>query len=170
MFGAPAEPAPASSGIPAWLASILVAGGLIGVLAVLYVYVLPSNRTTAATPANSTSAPQKGAGPATGAGGTHPLAKHLEITAVRISEDAKQNAKIQFVIVNHSAADLPDLDANIAIKTTAGNTIFEFPVKVPSLGPYESKDLSQTVKTQMRGYELPDWQFVKPELTITSQP
>jgi len=37
-------------------------------------------------------------------------------------------------------------------------------VSVPSLGPYESKELSAPLKTALRAYELPDWQFLRAAL------
>jgi hypothetical protein len=99
----------------------------------------------------------------------HPLAKFLEVTGVRWSEDAKQKAKVQFIVVNHSAADLPELKMQITVKA-GDKPLFEFPFTVPSLGPYESNDFSAPVQTTLKEYELPDWQFLKVDFEITSQP
>ena len=43
-----------------------------------------------------------------------------------------------------------------------------FSFKLPSLGPYESKDLSAPLNTKLRVYELPDWQNLVPDLQVTS--
>jgi len=138
---------------------------MVALLAILYMYVLPrgSAKSTAATsvetpgaPVSSTTAP-------------HPLAKYIEIAGLRIMEDKKGQAKIGYVLVNHSPADLPDLAAQITL-TAAGKEMFTFPVSIPSIGPYESKDMSTSVKTQLQPYELPDWQALKPTLTIKSAP
>ena len=99
----------------------------------------------------------------------HPLAKFLEVVGIRWVEDAKQKAKMQFIVVNHSAADLPELKMQIAVKA-AGKLLFEVPFTVTSIGPYESKEFSVPIQTGLKGYELPDWQFVKADFEITSQP
>ena len=67
------------------------------------------------------------------------------------------------------AADLPELKMQITVKA-AGKPLFDFPFTVSSLGPYESKDFSAPVQTTLKGYELPDWQFLKADFEITSQP
>jgi hypothetical protein len=97
----------------------------------------------------------------------HPLAKYIEITGLRLIEDKGGQAKIGYIVVNHSPADLPDLRAHITL-TAAGKPMFDFSAPIPSIGPYESKDLSTTVKTQLKPYELPDWQVLKPSFRITS--
>ena len=100
----------------------------------------------------------------------HPLAKHLEVAGIRITETAPQTAKVNFVVINHSAADLPELKMEVSLRpTTGGNPVFEFPVNLPSIGPYESRDMTHTVKTKLKPYEIPDWQMLRPEFRITSE-
>jgi hypothetical protein len=43
-------------------------------------------------------------------------------------------------------------------------------VKVPGLGPEESKAVEATTETKLRVYELPDWQFIRAFFEITSPP
>ena len=83
-------------------------------------------------------------------------------------EDRDGQAKIGYIVVNHSPADLPDLKAQITL-SAGGKTIFELPASIPSIGPYESKDLTITIKTHLKPYELPDWQALKPSLKIISE-
>jgi hypothetical protein len=82
-------------------------------------------------------------------------------------EGGKGQVKIAYVIVNHSPADLPELQGQMKL-IGGGKTMFEFRAAIPSIGPYESKDLTTTVKTHLQPYELPDWQALKPSLAITS--
>ena len=98
----------------------------------------------------------------------HPLAKYVEIAGLRVMEDNRGQVKIGYIVVNHSPADLPDLRAQITL-SAAGKPVFEFPTTIPSIGPYESKDLTATVKTNLRPYELPDWQALKPTFVIKSE-
>ncbi len=137
--------------------------GIMAVLALLYLYVLPHSSAKSSSPALET--PQQAGNSA--AAVAHPLAKYIEITGLRLLEDKSGQAKIGYIVVNHSPADLPDLRAQITL-AAAGKPMFQFSASIPSIGPYESKDLSTTVKTQLKPYELPDWQLLKPSFRITS--
>ncbi len=92
------------------------------------------------------------------------LAKHLEISGIRLLSEGNR-AKIQFLIVNHSAAELPELRLQVQL-SAGGKAIFEFPFTVPSMGPYESRDLSTTVRTSLKPYEWPDWQLLRPQFRV----
>jgi hypothetical protein len=102
----------------------------------------------------------------------HPLAKYLELSGYRISETAAGKLNIKFVVINHSEADIGDLTLKIRLVTTAAKPedppITEFEAKVPGVGPQEIKDVSAMATTKLRIYELPDWQFIKAEVEITS--
>jgi hypothetical protein len=98
----------------------------------------------------------------------HPLAKYIEIAGFRVMEDRRGQVKLGYIVVNHSPADLPELRAQITL-SAAGKPVFEFPATIPSIGPYESKDLTATLKTNLRPYELPDWQALKPAFVIRSE-
>ena len=104
--------------------------------------------------------------------GKHPLAKYLELSGYRLSETAAGKVTVKFVVVNHSEADIGDLTLKIRLVTTAAKPedppITEFEAKVPSLGPQEVKDISATALTKLRIYEMPDWQFIRAEVEITS--
>jgi len=41
-------------------------------------------------------------------------------------------------------------------------------VKVPALGPLETRDVSAAGKTTLRAYEMPDWQFLRADYEILS--
>jgi len=102
----------------------------------------------------------------------HPLAKYLELSGYRMAETAAGKLAVKFVVVNHSEADIGDLTMKIKLVTTAAKPedppITEFVAKVPALGPQEVKDVSATATTKLRIYELPDWQFIRAEVEITS--
>jgi hypothetical protein len=104
----------------------------------------------------------------------HPLAKYLELSGYRLSELKPGKLNVKFVVVNHSEADIGDLTLKVKLITTADKPedppITEFEAKVPSLGPQEVKDVSATGDTKLRIYELPDWQFIRAEVEITSPP
>ena len=145
------------------LVAAATAAGICALLAVLYLFVLPRR-----PPADATSLESPSRTPASlRPGHAHPLAKYVEIAGLRVMEDNRGQVKIGYIVVNHSPADLPDLRARITL-SAAGKPVFEFPTTIPSIGPYESKDLTATVKTNLRPYELPDWQALKPRRSSSS--
>jgi hypothetical protein len=102
----------------------------------------------------------------------HPLAKYIELAGFRLAESKPGELDVKFVAINHSEADLGDLDLTIRLKTTASKPddppVTEFQAKVPSLGPLEIRDIGAKLKTKLRIYELPDWQFMRADFDITS--
>jgi len=75
---------------------------------------------------------------------------------------------VQFVVVNQSGADLGDVTAKVDLRSIkagpADPPVGTFTFKT-SLGPYEAKDIKAPVDTKLRVYELPDWQFLRAEIT-----
>jgi hypothetical protein len=102
----------------------------------------------------------------------HPLAKYVELVGFRLSEAGGGKLKVKFAVVNHSEADIGDLGVRVRLTTASAKPddppIATFDVKVPTLGPEEIQDVSATVPSKLRVYELPDWQFLKAEFEIIS--
>ncbi len=102
----------------------------------------------------------------------HPLAKYIELAGFRLTESKPGQLVVQFVAINHSEAELPDLGLNIRIRTTASKPddppVAEFQTTVPALGPLEIHDVTAKATTKLRIYELPDWQFMRAVFDITS--
>lgn len=167
---APAAPAPPAVShalvkhhhVPGWVLTTLVVVALLSLGVSLYL-VTRSSKPAAQTSDRTTSA---------AAVKRHPLWKHIEVTGIRITEDAAQKAQVQFLVVNHSGADIADLGGTLTLKPrgakAANAPLASFEFKVPSIGPYESKELKTTVHSNLRAYELPDWQFLETEIEITS--
>jgi hypothetical protein len=102
----------------------------------------------------------------------HPLTKYIELVGFRVAESGAGKLKITFAVVNHSQADIGDLGLKVKLTTTAAKPgdapVAEFDAQVPNLGPHEMKDVTVSVPTKLRIYELPDWQFLRGEFQITS--
>jgi hypothetical protein len=149
--------------VPGWVLTLLVVVALLSLGVSLYLVTRPSKPAGQAPEKTTAAAP---------AGKRHPLWKHIEVTGIRITEDAAQKAQVQFLVVNHSGADIADLGGTLTLKPKGakpGNApLASFEFKVPSIGPYESKELKNTVHSNLRAYELPDWQFLETEIEITS--
>ena len=107
-------------------------------------------------------------------GKIHPLAKHLELGGFRISEPKPGTLRVKFNVVNHSQADLGDLEMNVALMPAGSKPedppICTVKIKVPGLGPEESKAVEGTAPIKLRVYELPDWQFIRAGFEITAPP
>ncbi len=166
-----AVPAPRQA-MPAWLMTIIFAlafGGLVGG-AYYAIQLMRGPRDSPAASVQAEKAPAAEVGAS--AKGPHPLLKHIEIVGIRINEDAKKKTQVRFVIVNHSGAEITDLSGRvhlIARTAKAGEApVGTLTLKTPSLGPYESKEVSAALDTNLRAYELPDWQNVSVQVEITS--
>lgn len=148
------------------LAALGAAAGTIALLALLYIFVLPHRGDADATakPVSADTPKLETAGTAA-SGKPHPLAKHIEVGGVRIQEQSGGKVRIDFVVVNHSSADLPPLKMDVRL-ASGGREYFVIPVDLPSVGPFESKELSTSVKTNLKPYELPDWQLVQAKFAV----
>jgi hypothetical protein len=140
--------------------SLLFAGALI-IIGLTVVVVRDASRAAPAQPA----ALETPAAPAP-ASQANPLLRNVELTGLRLTEDPKQKAFVQVVVVNHSGADLGDITAKVNLKAVAKRElepVGTFTLKT-TLGPYESKDIKAPLETKLRVYELPDWQFLRAEV------
>jgi hypothetical protein len=158
---------PPRAGLPTWLLTILFALAFVGLGAGVYWLAHSSHGSDQA----SASAPIQDV-PAKGTAKEHPLQKYVEVAGIRFTENAKKQTEARFLVVNHSGADITDLAGNVNIWGRTAKSEEEaagsFNFKVPSLGPYESKEEVAPVNTKLKVYELPDWQNVSAEVQITS--
>lgn len=154
----PAEPVAASGPNPI-LVAIAVTVGLLGLGYVAYNYLLPSSKATQEAAADKPLITESAGGK------PNPLAKHIEVSGFRIREDKAQKVTVQMVVINHGAADIAGLELQVGLYAK-GNLVVEFPVKVKNLGPYEVAQGTGSATTKLRAYEIPDWQFLTPKVTI----
>lgn len=168
-----AIPPPKSAGAPGWLVStfvmlLLLAAGL-GVV----FYLLPhtvADAKPAPTPAVAATSPVP-------TGGNSPLAKFIEVTGFRIvtsspdasKKDATKKSEVQYLVVNHSDADISDANVFVTLRSAKPGQapLCRFSFKVPSLGPFESKEMSSPIGNSTRTISLPDWQEIRAEVQIS---
>lgn len=158
--------------MPSWLLTLLFAVGF-AALGLAGYWGYRSLRPQASQPPPAASKPTIAFEPPEAPGAKpHPLARHIEITGFRLSEDARQRATIQFLVVNHSGADVSGLEAEVQLLAVSPKgerqPVGRFSLKAPRLGPYESREFKAPLETALRVYELPDWQFLRAEFRITS--
>lgn len=180
--GAPAQPAAAyqmpqqttypvpqpKSGLPPWLVAVGVAVLLVAVLGLGYLVLLPKFRNgqpgagQQAAPAIAMESPQAAPAASTPAPASGSrLAKYIEVVGIRIVEENKRTM-VKFLLVNHAAAELTDVNGMVEIHPTkGGNMVGRVEVKIPSMAPYESREFNASLNTNLRAYEIPDWQFLR---------
>jgi hypothetical protein len=168
-------PPPASAiSLPPWLMSIGFAALFLVVGAALFFgikHFSGSGEASASAPPASLEKALPSAA-ASKSGQSNMLQKYVEVVGVRLTEDSRQKPEVRFVVINHSGAEISDLAANVNLWARTAKSdeeaIGTFSFKLPSLGPYESKDMSGPLSTKLRVYELPDWQNLTSEVQITS--
>jgi hypothetical protein len=104
---------------------------------------------------------------------SHPYARHLELTGFRIVEDARRRPQIRYLIINHSSAELAPVPMRITFTTNNAHPdaapVAMVNVKTPRLGAYESQEMVSSINTNLRAYELPDWQFLRASFEVTGE-
>lgn len=153
-------------GLPTWLVTLLVAAIAVGVI---YGGVkLLGNRNGSSADSGALAMDQA----SVKTDSSNPYAKFLEVTGLRIVEDEKRHARAQFLVVNHSTAELPDLELRVTISTTTSkpgdDPLAVLTVKTGGVPANGSKDVSAPLKTKLRAYEMPDWQFLKASFAIAA--
>jgi hypothetical protein len=109
---------------------------------------------------------------ATGANRNNPLLKQIEVVGLRLTQNKAKKTEIRFLVVNHSAGEVQDVAGTLSLRARTSKKDDE-PIgacafRLPSLGPYESKDMVAILYTKLKVYELPDWQNLEAQLQITS--
>ena len=156
--------------LPPWAMGVGVAVLFLAVSAALILGIKRfsgSSETSASAPAAQTSTPAPAASKQAST-----LQKFVEVAGMRLTEDHDKNPQVHFLVVNHSGAEISDLTANVNLwaRTDKSDeeTVGTFTFKLPSLGAYESKDMTAPLNTKLKVYELPDWQNLTAEIQITS--
>jgi len=156
------------AGLPSWLVAVGVAALLVLVLAGGYLVLLPKMRngqaaaSSQAAPAITMESPQA-AQPAAAppAFSSSRLGKYIEVVGIRIVEENKRTM-VKFLVVNHAAAELTDVYGMVEIHPSKGGVMVgRVEVKIPSMEPYESREFNASLNTNLRAYEIPDWQFLR---------
>ncbi len=97
------------------------------------------------------------------------MSKYVEVTGVRASVDTK-SSEIRYVVVNHSAAELPPFQVSVKLHPKKGNAVLcSFSATLQGLGPNESREMKTTVPRELHSYELPEWRDLRVEAHVTAK-
>jgi hypothetical protein len=102
----------------------------------------------------------------------NPLQKFIEVSGLRLTQNARKATEARFVVVNHSPAEIADLAAVVTLRAEGARPedppAGTFSFKLAQLSGYESKEVTAPLETKLRVYELPDWQALQVDVRITS--
>jgi len=160
--------------VPAWFVSVLVATGLV-LAAGSWLQYLAENRDAKAVPNVPQQPVQASAGVSVAAGaGPHPLARFVEIAGLRVVADLNHKSQLQYLVVNHSATRLSDIALKIAVRSTSDSSgsapLFTVSVAVPSLGPYQSKEIKTDLDAGLRSASIPEWENLRADVQVSTKP
>ncbi len=154
--------------LPIWLMTILSAVGVAGVVFAV-VTLMSTNKGSAGNgPAPIASVENPAAKPGTK---TSPVQKYIEISGVRFTTDAKKKTMVQFMLINHSTAEISGLAGNVTVWGSTKKSeedaqgSFSFSTE---LGPMASREMIVPFTTKLKIYELADWQNITTDVQITA--
>jgi hypothetical protein len=156
-------------GVPGWLVSLFVTSVLLVSGLTILFYLLPHSTADAKPAAPTAAAPTAAAAPIAQTP-SHSLTSNVEVTGFRIVVDFNKKSEIHYIVVNHSAANLSDV--NIFVTLRSANTISgqppigRFSFKSPDLAPFEAKEMISSIEKLSRSTTLPDWQDLRAEVQI----
>ncbi len=160
--------------IPAWFNSVLVATALfLGAGSLLQYF--SENRDAKAGPVATQQTVQASAGTSSAAAvDPHPFAKFVEIAGLRVVADLNRKSQLQYLVVNHSSTRLSDLALRIVVRSTSDSSssapLFTLSVMVPSLGPYQSKEIKTDLDAGLRSASLPEWENLRADVQVSTKP
>jgi hypothetical protein len=156
-----------------WLISLLVATIVILGAVSLLQYLTQDRETKAA----SITAPSQAANKATPVPQApvlqeHPAARSVEVAGVRIVMGPNKKPQLQYIVVNHSSAEITGLNIRIAVRSVdalAGPPLFSVSSVVAALGPNQSKEIRADLNSSIQPSAIPDWQSLRTEILIGRQ-
>lgn len=160
------EARPKKRRMPGWLVSLMLMLGIPAAGAGILLYFQPIGHSSADAKAPVQDAQAAPVAPVS----SHPLAQYVEVTGFRIVVDFNKKSEIHYLVVNHSAADLSDMTIFVTLRAANAKQgqppLCRFSFKAPSLGPFESKEMTSPIEKSTKSISLPDWQDLRAEVQI----
>jgi hypothetical protein len=165
----PAKKRPAA---PAWMITVLIIALFLGGSSL--VQYLTANREAKAASASAapTETRQPAPAPAFPAAEEHPGARFVEVAGVRVVTAPNRKPQLQYIVINHSAAELTGLNIHIAGRSAdspSSAPLFNVSSIVPSLGANQSKEIRTDLDAGINPASIPDWQSLRTDVLIARQ-
>jgi hypothetical protein len=158
---------PAKAALPTWAMAIMFGLGFIVVISAIffgYQYLGKGPRAERAGVTEPAAAARSKT--------SNPLQKYIEVVGIRLVQDERHHPEAKFLVVNHSGAELNDLNANVTLWASTSrseeDSVGTFSFKLDSIAGNESKEITAPLNTKLKIYELPDWQNATAEVQLTN--
>jgi hypothetical protein len=147
--------------VPGWMVSLLTA------LTIILISTWFLQNSTLRNPFASTAV--EASSPSDAAQSAFPtLSKYVEVTGVRVFAGAN-NSEIRYLVVNHSAAELPPFQLVVKLRPKRGPAVCSFSAGVQGMGPNESREMRTTIRREVHSYDLPEWRDLRVETHVTAK-
>jgi hypothetical protein len=147
--------------VPGWMVSLLTA------LVIILISTWFLQNSTLRNPFASTAV--EASSPSDAAQSAFPtLSKYVEVTGVRVSPGTN-SSDIRYVVVNHSAAELPPFQLVVKLRPKRGPAVCSFSATVRGMGPNESREMQATTHREVHSYDLPEWRDLRVETHVTAK-
>lgn len=160
----PYPPQEQKRALPTWAMALLFAAAFIGIIAAIFFGFQWRSARAERAGVTDPAATARSNKPASS------LQKYIEVVGLRLLQDAKHHPEARFIIVNHSAAELNDLTANVTVYASTSRSeedaVGTFSFKVDSIAGNESKEMTEPFNTKLKPYELPDWQNANADVQL----
>lgn len=140
---------------------MLAFGGVLALFAAAY-YVMGMHNSSSSAPTTKEVTPKTET--------MNPLQKYIEVVGVRLMS-AKGGQSVRFLVVNHAAAELSDLSANVTLyantQRSEEDPVGTFQFHLNSIGANESKEMTAPLKTDKAAYDMPeDWRNISADVQV----
>ncbi len=102
----------------------------------------------------------------------HPGAKFVEVAGVRVVTAPNRKPQLQYIVINHSAAELTGLNIHLALHladSPSGAPLIRVSTIVPSLGANQSKEIRTDLDAGLNAASVPDWHSLRTEILVARQ-
>ncbi len=102
----------------------------------------------------------------------HPAARSVEVAGVRIITGPNKRPQLQYIVINHSAAELTGLNIRIAVRSVDSPSdapLFTVSSPVASLGPNQSKEVRTELDSSVAPSAIPDWHSLRTDVLVGRQ-
>ncbi len=99
------------------------------------------------------------------------LGSFVEVTGLRVTVDQKSRSRVQYIVVNHSAAAVSNLALRIAVRSALASSpepLFTISALLTGLGPFASREVVTDIEDP-RAANIPEWQYLRTEVQIVPQ-
>lgn len=167
------RPARKRASAPTWMLSLLVGIALFLVAGSLLQYITDNRDAKAASvPSEPRRTSKPAPEPPIPVAEEHPGARFIEVAGVRVVTAPNRKPQLQYIVINHSAAELTGLNIHIALRSAdspAGAPLIRVSSIVPSLGANQSKEIRTDLDAGLNAASIPDWQSLRTEILVSRQ-